>query len=312
MKALVTGGAGFIGSHVAAGLLARGDDVRILDNLSTGSERNLEALEGGFEFHEADLRDDGGVERAVEGTDVVFHLAAQVSVPLSIQDPILTYEVNSVATARLLEACVRAGARRVVFSSSCAVYGDSAVLPKREDMLPEPLSPYAATKLAGEHMMTMYGRLRGLQTVSLRYFNVFGPRQDPSSEYSAVIPRFIDMMRSGKRPIIFGDGRQTRDFVYVQNVVEANLAAAGWPGAAGQVLNIGSGESIDLLGLVSTLDDVIGTHLEPVHEDARTGDIVHSSSSVEKARDELGWTPGVSLAEGLARTVEAFGAGHGA
>ncbi len=305
MKALVTGGAGFIGSHVAAGLLARGDGVRILDNLSTGRRRNLDSLDGDFEFHEADLRSDGDVERAVDGTDVVFHLAAQVSVPLSIQDPVLTYEVNSVGTARLLEACVRAGVGRVVFSSSCAVYGDGAELPKHEGMLPEPLSPYAATKVAGEHLMSMYARLHGLKTVSLRYFNVFGPRQDPSSEYSAVIPRFIDGMLSGRRPTIFGDGRQTRDFIYVQNVVEANLSAAGWPGAAGQVLNIGSGGSIDLLGLVSTLNAVIGSALEPVHEDARPGDIVHSSSSVERARDVLGWTPGVCLAEGLARTVEA-------
>jgi UDP-glucose 4-epimerase len=305
MKALVTGGAGFIGSHVAAGLLARGDGVTILDNLSTGRRENLEALQGDYAFHEGDLRSDEDVERAVRGADVVFHLAAQVSVPLSIEDPVLTYEVNSVATARLLEACVRAGVERIVFSSSCAVYGDGAELPKREDMLPEPLSPYAATKLAGEHMMTMYARLHHLKTVSLRYFNVFGPRQDPSSEYSAVIPVFIDRMRAGRRPVIFGDGRQTRDFVYVQNVVDANLAAAGWAGASGQALNIGSGASIDLLGLVSTLNGVLGSALEPAHEDPRPGDILHSSSTIERARATLGWSPRISLAEGLARTIEA-------
>lgn len=305
MKALVTGGAGFIGSHVAAGLLARGDGVRILDNLSTGSERNLEALGGGIEFHHGDLRNASDVERAVEETDTVFHLAAQVSVPLSIQDPLLTYEINSLGTARLLEACTRAGVKRIVFSSSCAVYGDGAELPKREDMLPEPLSPYAATKVAGEHLMTMYARLHGLRSVSLRYFNVFGPRQDPSSEYAAVIPKFIDRMRAGRRPVIFGDGSQTRDFVFVQDVVDANLAAAGWTEASGQTLNIGSGASIDLLGLVSTLNDVMGTSLEPEHQDPRPGDILHSSSSIDGARDALGWAPRLTLADGLARTVEA-------
>jgi UDP-glucose 4-epimerase len=305
MKALVTGGAGFIGSHVAAGLLARGDGVRILDNLSTGSERNLEALGEGIEFHHGDLRNGSDVERAVEGTDTVFHLAAQVSVPLSIQDPVDTYEINSVGTARLLEACERAGVKRIVFSSSCAVYGDGAELPKREDMLPEPLSPYAATKVAGEHLMSMHARLHGMRSVSLRYFNVYGPRQDPSSEYAAVIPKFIDRMRAGKRPVIFGDGTQTRDFVFVQDVVDANLAAAGWTGAAGQTLNVGSGSSIDLLGLVSTLNDVMGTSLEPEHRDPRPGDILHSSSSIDRARDALGWTPRLSLADGLARTVEA-------
>ncbi len=307
MKALVTGGAGFIGSHVAAGLLARGDGVRILDNLSTGRRQNLEALDGDVEFHEADLRSDGDVERAVEGADVVFHLAAQVSVPLSIEDPVLTYEVNVVGTARLLEACVRAGVGRVVFSSSCAVYGDGAELPKREDMPPEPLSAYAATKVAGEHLMAMYARLHGMKTASLRYFNVFGPRQDPSSEYAAVIPRFIDRMRAGTSPVIFGDGRQTRDFIHVHNVVQANLAAAAWPAAQGQALNIGSGASIDLLGLVSALNGALGSSLEPVHEDARPGDILHSSACIDRARDELGWAPTVSLAEGLAGTVEAHG-----
>jgi UDP-glucose 4-epimerase len=246
------------------------------------------------------------VERAVEGVDTVFHLAAQVSVPLSIQDPVLTYEVNSVGTARLLEACTRAGVGRIVFSSSCAVYGDSAELPKREDMLPEPLSPYAATKVAGEHLMAMYARLHAIGSVSLRYFNVFGPRQDPASEYAAVIPKFIDRMRAGRRPVIFGDGSQTRDFVFVQDVVDANLAAAGWTKAAGQTLNIGSGGSIDLLGLVAELNSVMGSRLEPEHQDPRPGDILHSSSCIDRARDALGWAPRLSLAEGLARTVEAL------
>lgn len=303
MRALVTGGAGFIGSHVAQALVEEGWDVSILDDLSTGSEHNLQEIPRGFTFIKADVRDAGAVSRATEGTDAVFHLAAQVSVPLSVERPTLTYEVNAIGTVNLLEACVAAGTRRVVFSSSCAVYGDSEALPKREEMLPEPLSPYAATKVAGEHLMAMYHRLHGLETVSLRYFNVFGPRQDPASEYAAVIPKFVERMAAGERPVIFGDGRQTRDFIYVRNVADANLAASRCAGATGQVLNIGSGESIDLLRLASEINSVLGTSLDPEHSEPRPGDILHSSCALDRAREVLGWEPRIGLAEGLRLTT---------
>jgi UDP-glucose 4-epimerase len=312
MRSLVTGGAGFIGSHIARALLDGGSGVRILDDMSTGRMDNLEGIERGVELLRADVRDASAVRRAVEGVDTVFHLAAQVSVPLSVAEPALTYEVNVIGTSHLLEACAAAGARRIVFSSSCAVYGDAPVLPKSEGMLPEPLSPYASSKVAGEHLMTMYARLHGLETVSLRYFNVFGPRQDPASEYAAVIPRFIERMESGKRPIIFGDGRQTRDFIYVGNVVEANLAAARAPGLSGQVLNVGSGTSIDLLGLVAELNAILGTDLEPVLEDPRPGDVRESASSIELARDVLGWSPRVGLSAGLSETAAWFDRTRGA
>jgi UDP-glucose 4-epimerase len=306
MRSLVTGGAGFIGSHIVEALIREGGEVVVLDNLSTGCERNLEDIAQGFDFHKGDVRNGRDLERAVDGARAVFHLAAQVSVPLSVSDPVLTYEVNAVGTARLLEACVKAGVRRVVLSSSCAVYGDDEALPKSEDMTPQPLSAYAATKVTGEHLMSVYDRLHDLETLSLRYFNVFGPRQDPASEYAAVIPKFIQRMGAGGNPVFFGDGRQTRDFIYVSNVVDANLAAARCAEPGGRVLNIGSGESIDLVRLVEVLNEVLGTNLEPTHEPPRPGDILHSRASTGEARRVLGWEPRVGLAEGLEKTAAWF------
>ncbi len=302
MRVLVTGGAGFIGSHVAGALARRGDRVRILDDLSTGSRENLASIPG-HELVLGDVRDRDAVRRAVTGVEVVFHLAAQVSVTRSVEDPALTYDVNTLCTVHLLEACRAEGARRVVFSSSCAVYGDSPVLPKTESLLPEPLTPYASSKLMGEHLVSMYHRIHGLGTVSLRYFNVYGPRQDPSSDYAAVIPKFVARMRGGERPVIFGDGRQTRDFVCVRDVVEANLAAARTADASGQAVNVGSGRSVDLVGLVAILNGALGTSLEPVHEPPRAGDIRDSRASVDLAASVLGWRPTLGLGEGIAWTL---------
>jgi len=300
---LVTGGAGFIGSHVAQALSEGGAAVRVLDDLSTGREANLAGIGGRIELVRGDVRDRALVERAVRGADAVFHLAAQVSVARSVEKPDLTYDVNVGGTLVVLEAMRAAGARRIVLSSSCAVYGDSEVLPKTEDMQPEPISPYAGTKVAGEHLCAMYCRLHGLEAVSLRYFNVFGPRQDPASEYAAAVPRFLERMTAGERPAVHGDGRQTRDFVYVANVVDANLLAAGAAAAAGQALNIGSGRSISILDLVAEINAALGTALEPVHEGPRPGDVRHASGTIDRAKRQLGWSPRVGLGEGLALTA---------
>ncbi len=304
--ALITGGAGFIGSNLAQALLEQGTEVRILDDLSTGRRENLDALPGLHRLIVGDIRDMETVRRAVEGVQVVFHLAAEVSVPRSVADPVRAYEVNATGTVNLLEACVEEGVGRVVFSSSCAVYGDDPRLPKTEDMLPSPLSPYASTKVTGEHLMTMYGRLHGLSAVSLRYFNVYGQRQDPGSEYAAVIPRFIERMSERLRPVIFGDGNQTRDFVHVLDVVTANLAAARADDLSGRVMNVGSGRATSLLKLVSTLNEVMGTSLSPVHEPPRPGDILHSTCDRSLASSLLGTGPGTDLRDGLAMTVEWF------
>ncbi len=304
-SALVTGGAGFIGSHLVEALLGQGLRVRVLDNLSTGRLSNLEHLGGHFEWIEGSAADFATCCRAVEGADYVFHQAAIPSVPRSVKEPLLSHESGPTATLNMLEAARQAGARRFMFAASSSAYGDTEVLPKHEDMLPKPLSPYAAGKLAGEHYVTVYARTMGLDGVSLRYFNIFGPRQDPSSPYSGVISLFIEKMRQGQRPTIFGDGEQTRDFTYVANAVAANLAAMRHPEPlGGEVLNVGTGRIIRLLDVVAILNRIFGTDLVPEFRHARPGDVRDSLASLERIENVLGYRPLVGFDEGLRLTVE--------
>ena len=303
---LVTGGAGFIGSSIARALIARGDGVRVIDNLSTGTRENLADIAARIEFLEGDIRDDKLLARATSGVEVVFHEAAIASVPQSMAEPLENHSVNATGTVRVLEAARHAGVRRVVYAASSAAYGDEPTLPKVETMAPAPISPYGATKLAGEVAMQVYARAFGLETVCLRYFNVFGPRQDPKSEYAAVIPKFITSALAGKQPRIFGDGKQSRDFCHIDNVVEANFAAAGADAgrASGRVFNVGCGESIDLNRVVALIGDILGQKLEAVHEPERAGDIKHSWGDVGAARAALGFRASVSFTEGLRRTID--------
>ena len=303
---LVTGGAGFIGSSIARALIARGDGVRIVDNFSTGKRENIADLAEHIELLEGDIRDDKLLARAMAGVEVVFHEAAIASVPASMAEPLENHAVNATGTMRVLESARRAGVRRVLYAASSAAYGDEPGLPKVETMRPAPISPYGATKLAGEVAMQVYARAFGLETVCLRYFNVFGARQDPQSEYAAVIPKFITAALAGKPLRIFGDGQQSRDFCHIDNVVDANLAAAAadGPRVAGGLFNIGCGEAIDLNRVVAILGDVLGRKIDPVYEPARAGDIKHSWGDVSAARAAFGFRAGVSFADGLRRTVE--------
>jgi len=304
--ALVTGGAGFIGSHLVEALLAEGLRVRVLDNLATGRRANLAHVEGRFEWIEGSAADFATCRRAAEGVDFVFHQAAIPSVPLSVREPLPSHESGPTATLNMLEAARQAGARRFLFAASSSAYGDAPELPKHEDMLPQPLSPYAAGKLAGEYYVRVYAQTMGLDGASLRYFNIFGPRQDPSSPYSGVISLFIKGMSRGQRPTIFGDGEQTRDFTYVANVVAANLAAMRHPGPlGGEVFNVGTGERIRLLDLVASLNRIYGTELQPEFRPPRAGDVRDSLASLERIGRVLGYRPLVSFEEGLRRTVEA-------
>ncbi len=303
---LVTGGAGFIGSHLVRELVQRGERVRVLDDFSTGRRENLLKVLDQIDLVEGSLTDPQAVERAVRGVTFILHQGARPSVPRSIQDPLGTHEANATGTLNLLASARRAGVSRVVYASSSSVYGDTPALPKEEGMLLEPRSPYATSKLAGELYCQVFYRAYGLETVVLRYFNVFGPRQDPSSEYAAVIPKFITAILAGQAPSIFGDGKQSRDFTYVRDVVEANLRALMAPRAAGAAINVASGERHTLLQLVGLLNDVLGTHFEPVFAPARHGDVRHSQASTLKARELLTFEPTVSLREGLERTVEWF------
>jgi UDP-glucose 4-epimerase len=306
---LVTGGAGFIGSHLVEALLGAGHAVRVVDNLSTGRRANLSHLEGRYEWVEGDLTDFGVARRAAEGVEFVFHEAAIPSVPRSVREPLLSHASGPTATLNMLEASRQAGVRRFMFAASSSAYGDTEALPKHEGMLPRPLSPYAVGKLAGEHYVSVYARTMGLDGVSLRYFNVFGPRQDPSSPYSGVISKFAMEMSQGRRPLIYGNGLQTRDFSYVDNVVAANLAAmrAERP-LDGAVLNVGTGGRVSLLDLVAAVNRVLGTDLEPRFEPPRTGDVRDSQASLERAREVLGYEPVVGFEEGLRRTLGAASA----
>ncbi len=314
-RSLVTGGAGFIGSHLVEALLRRGEHVRVLDNFSTGRRENLEqaerwAAEGGgsFELLQGDIRDAEDCRRAVRGCAYVFHQAAIPSVQRSVADPRTTHEVNVTGTLNLLLAARETRVERFVFASSSSVYGESEALPKEETTPPAPVSPYGLQKLAAETYCRLFHRLYGLPAVCLRYFNVFGPRQDPDSEYAAVIPRFIQAIRDGARPTVYGDGEQTRDFTYVANAVEANLRArAAGPEAWGQAFNVACGERTSLNGLLQELEALAGHRVERVYSQPRPGDIRHSLAAVERARKWLGFEPRVGLREGLRRTWEAWG-----
>jgi nucleoside-diphosphate-sugar epimerase len=305
VKALVTGGAGFIGSHIAARLLATGHQVRILDNLSSGRQENLDACPGA-DFVRGDVTSPDDCRAACEGCEVVFHHAALVSVQESIARPADSFKINVGGTLNVLLAARDAGARRVTFASSAAVYGDDPELPKRETMAPSPISPYGADKAAAEQYMLLAGRLWGMETVVLRYFNVFGPRQDPAGDYAAVIPKFIARLVAGKPPTIFGDGRQTRDFLYIDDVVAANLLAATGAKAPGGIFNIAGGTPVDLLSVLAMLGQATGLSTPPEFAPERRGDIRASAADITQARTRLGFEPGTLLADGLAATAEYF------
>jgi UDP-glucose 4-epimerase len=303
---LVTGGAGFIGSHIASALAARGDRVRVLDNLSTGHRHNVAALQGSVEFIEGDLVNPHDVERALEGVEVVFHEAALASVPRSVEAPLDTNAACVTGTVTLLDVARRSGVRRIVFGGSSSAYGDQPTPAKHEGLLPAPLSPYAAAKLAGEFYCQAFTATYGLETVTIRYFNVFGPRQDPKSQYAAVIPKFITEILAGRRPTIYGDGKQSRDFTYIDNIVHGNLLAANAPAAVGRTINVACGESFDLLQLMSGINRVLGTHIEPIFEPARAGDVRESLADISLARKLLKYEPTVGFDEGLRRTVDYY------
>lgn len=303
MKALLTGGAGFIGSHLTSRLVDLGWDVRVVDNLSTGYKRNLAEVANDIEFREEDLRDPSVAERAVEDVDVVFHLAAMSSVPRSLVDPLGTHDSNVNATFYLLDAARRHSVRRFVYSASSSAYGETPVLPKSEDVEPLPRSPYAASKLAGELYTLAYARAELIEGVALRYFNVFGPRQDPNGPYAAVIPLVMRAARTGAPMPIYGDGLQTRDFTYIDNVVNANLLAATGDAArvSGWCVNVGAGEQVSLLELIRLVEQISGKQIRVEHRPARTGDIRDSLASLDRARDVLGFEPTVPLTEGVRR-----------
>ena len=300
---LVTGGAGFIGSHLCTALVERGARVRVLDNLITGRRANLAHLAGRIEFIEASITDEAATRQAAEGVSLIFHDAAIPSVPRSVKEPQLNHDANVNGTFNVLMAARDAGVKRVVYAASSSAYGETEELPKRETMLPAPLSPYAAAKLVGEYYCQVFTRVYGLDTVALRYFNVFGPRQDPTSPYSGVISKFVTSLLSGEAPVIFGDGEQSRDFTYIDNVVDANLRAAEAPAAAGEVMNVAIGERITLNQLLAELQQIIGTNLKANYAETRAGDVRHSLADISKAQRLLGYTPQVGLAEGLQRTV---------
>lgn len=300
---LVTGGAGFIGSHLVVALVRRGERVRVLDNFATGRRANLADVADDVEIVEGDVRDPDAVRRAVAGMDYVLHQAALASVQWSVDDPLTTHAANATGTLQVLDAARRAGVRRVLYAASAAAYGDDPTLPKHEDLPPRPLSPYAAAKLAGEHYCAAFARSYGLETVCLRYFNIYGPRQNPASQYASVVPRFITAMLRGEPPTIYGDGTQSRDFTYVDDVVQANLLALEAGEATGEPINVASGVRYSLLDLVATLNAVLGTCLTPRHAPRRAGDVWHSQASIARAERVLGYRPRVALAEGLRRTV---------
>jgi len=301
---LVTGGAGFIGSHLAQTLSDRGCRVTVLDNLASGYLENLENFKDDIEFVEGDIRDSELLSRVMQNCDVVFHQAAVVSVTKTVEDPVGSTSVNEMGTLSVLEAARRNKVKRVVMASSSAVYGDEAQLPKIESMQPKPLTPYAVQKLTNELYANLYYSLYGMETVCLRYFNVFGPRQDPSSPYSGVISIFMQRAAEAAAPMIYGDGQQTRDFVYVRDVVHANIQAATVDSAPGEVFNVGTGEAISVNDLWSTISRLAGTDADPTHGPARAGDIVHSLASVQKAGDLLDFQGSVSLADGLSKTFD--------
>jgi nucleoside-diphosphate-sugar epimerase len=303
---LVTGGAGFIGSHLVDALVARGARVRVVDNLATGRRENLAPLlvRGAIEFIEGDLADLVVARRAVDGVEIVLHQAAIPSVPRSVSDPIGSNRANVDATLNVLVAARDAGVRRVVYAASSSAYGDTPTLPKHEAMPPAPRSPYALQKLVGEQYMALFAALYGLETVSLRYFNVFGPRQDPSSPYSGVISLFVRALLEGRQPVVHGDGEQTRDFTYVANVVDGVLRACEAPGVSGAVINLATGGRISLNALLDALYAITGARVAPRHAPPRPGDVRDSQADITRAREMLGYEPIVSFEDGLRLTVE--------
>lgn len=303
---LVTGGCGFIGSHLVHALLARGDQVRVLDSLTTGRTDNLGDAASRVDLFRGDLNDQPLLERSMNGVELVFHEAALASVPRSIEDPLATHTACATGTLSVLNAARLARVRRVVYAASSSAYGNQPKPLKSEPDLPSPLSPYAAAKLAAEHYCEAFYHSYGLETVSLRYFNVFGPRQDPNGPYAAVIPIFARKLLSGEAPTIYGDGLQTRDFTYIDNVVQANLLAASVPAAAGLTINVGSGQGATLLDVFALLQSVIGTSITPQFAPVRTGDVRNSLADISLARQVLGYVPQVDLKTGIERTVAAM------
>ncbi|RJQ26767.1 MAG: SDR family oxidoreductase [Peptococcaceae bacterium] len=306
MNCLVTGGAGFIGSNLTARLLKKGHRVRVLDNLSTGRMENMKEFLSKIQFLKGDLQSTETVQKAVEGIEVVFHQAAIPSVPRSLANPLASNETNVTGTLNLLVAACDAGVRRVVYASSSSLYGNSPHLPKREDMAPAPLSPYAVSKYAGELYLKVFCEVYGLEGVSLRYFNVFGPGQDPDSQYAAVIPRFITAVLNGGEPVIFGDGEQSRDFTYIDNAVEANLLAMSCPRAAGEAVNIACGEQVSLNTMVSRLGEIAGRNIKPEHLPPRPGDVRHSLADLSRAGSLLNYRPLVDFNTGLKKLFAWF------
>jgi nucleoside-diphosphate-sugar epimerase len=302
-KYLVTGGAGFIGSHLAETLVSRGEGVVVLDNLSTGKTENMADFREHITFVEGNVTDLETVRRCCEGVEVVFHQAALASVPRSVADPVASNEANVTGTLNVLWAAKEAGVRRVIYAASSSVYGDTEELPKHEGMVPRPLSPYAVSKHVGELYCAVFDRLYGLSTLGLRYFNVFGPRQDPQSQYAAVVPLFITRLLRGEAPLIHGDGGQSRDFTYIRNVVEANLAAARASAPGGRTVNVACGDRISINELCRILAELTGSGVEPVHGPARPGDVRHSQADIALARELLGFEPLVDMRTGLAETV---------
>ena len=301
---LVTGGAGFIGSNLAHALLARGDHVRVLDNFLTGREENLRGAD--VELIRGDLRDLDTVMKAAKGVEFILHQGALPSVQRSVEDPVETNAINIGGTLNVLEAARKQGVKRVVFAASSSAYGESPTLPKVETMTPAPLSPYAVSKLCGEHYMSAFYTCYRLETVALRYFNVFGPRQDPNSHYAAVIPRFVTAYLRGEPATIYGDGLTSRDFCFIDNAVQANLLACTAEGAAGKVFNVACGERVTLLEVIDKLGEIFGKRIEPRHEAPRPGDIKHSLADISAAKKVLGYTAPVKFEEGLRRTVDWF------
>lgn len=307
MRVLVTGGSGFIGAHLVERLLGDGHHVRVLDNFATGRRENLLAVGADVELVEGDIQSYERVHRAVRGSEVVFHHAALPSVPRSVQDPLTSNATNVTGTLNVLLAARDEGVSRAVFASSSSVYGANPELPKHEGLTPMPISPYAVAKLAGEGYCSSFFRVFGLETVAVRYFNVFGPRQDPLSQYSAVIPRFITALQSGQAPIVYGDGEQSRDFTYIDNVIEGTVLAMSAPGVGGEVFNVAAGRRVTLNELLGHLRPLVGAEVEAHHEEPRPGDVRHSHAQITRAQEKLGYRTVVSVEEGLRRTLDWFG-----
>lgn len=301
---VVTGGGGFIGSHIVEELLRRNETVKVIDNFSTGKHENVGPFEDDAEIIQTDIAEAKNLAHFLRGADYVIHQAAIPSVPKSIIDPVKSHQANVNGTLRLLVACREAGVKRVVYASSSSLYGDSPTLPKHEGMMPNPLSPYGAQKLFGEMYCQVFTKAYGLETVSLRYFNVFGPRQDATSQYSGVLALFIPAVLQGRPPTIYGDGLQSRDFTYVQNVVEANLLACKAPGVGGQVFNVACGDRITVNSMLQQINKITGKNITPIFAEPRAGDIKHSQADIARAKEHLGYEPKMSFEEGLRHTIE--------